>query len=266
MRLFNKRGAKIVCIRAAYDIMVPAYLHKGETILEQLHTDIAYTLIDRPAMRAVGFKCMIRGKLQQRQAVAAAFWKELKDDGRLATLGNFGGGNPILGVSTNFFKDGYDFYVCVETEAAPPEGMEALEIPGGLFAAFPCESASPDAVRARWAEIYDKWFFRSGYGHLGTAEVEVYPKLDPQEPCELYAPVKKLEPKPDKRRGADTRPRDVFIMVLCGLLFLLLGSAVSGPSSVPLIFALIGLLVGVGINRYLKKRDEEKSKKDGNGE
>ncbi|MCE5234943.1 MAG: effector binding domain-containing protein [Eubacteriales bacterium] len=232
--------------------------------MEQPHNAIAHRLIEQPEIRAVGFKRMIRGKMKERQRIAAAFWKELEDGGRLDALQSLGDG-PILGVSTNFVNDGYDFYVCMETEEAAPEGMETLTIPGGLFAAFDCESASHDAVRARWAEIYDKWFFSSGYGHLGTAEVELYAKLDPNEPCELRAPVKRLEPKAPSRRGSNKRDRGVLLMLVCGLLFLFLGSAVSTASYVPIMFGLVGLLVGAGVNGWLKKRAEEKEREKENG-
>jgi len=236
---------------------------KGDTNLEKLRSEIDYTILDKPPICAVGFNREIRGKIQERQALAAAFWQELHDDGRILTLESFANGSPILGVSTNFTKDGFDFYVCTETEAEPPEGMEEIKIDGGLYAVFKCEGATPEAVKNRWTEIYEKWFFRSGYGHRGTAEVEVYKKLGENEVCELHAPVKKLDRKAPPRPS--DRARDVFIMVVCALLFMFIGSAFNGANSVPLIFGLIGLLVGVAVNRYLKKRDEDK-KKDKGGE
>lgn len=230
--------------------------------MEKLRSEIEYTLLDKPDIRAVGFKCEIRGKIQERQDLAAAFWKELHDNGRILALENFANGSPILGVSADFSKGGFDFYVCTQTDAEPPEGMEVIEIEGGLFAVFKCEGATPEAVRNRWTEIYEKWFFRSGYGHRGTAEVEVYNKLGENETCELHAPVKKLDKKAPPRPS--DRARDVFVMVVCALLFMFIGSAFNGADSVPLIFGLVGLLAGVAVNRYLKKRDEQKQKsKDG---
>ncbi|HWS30344.1 MAG TPA: effector binding domain-containing protein [Clostridia bacterium] len=230
--------------------------------MEKPRNEIAYTLLDKLSIRAVGFKREIRGKVQERQALAAAFWKELSDDGRLLKLESLAGGSPILGVSANFSKDGYDLSVCTETDAGPSEGMEVIEIEGGLYASFQCESATPEAVKRRWTEIYEKWFFRSGYGHRGTAEMEVYEKLGENEACELLAPVKKLEQKTPPRPS--DRARDVFIMVVCALLFMFVGSAFNGASSVPLIFGVVGLFAGVAVNRYLKKRAEEKKKgKDG---
>ena len=226
--------------------------------MEQLHNNIAYTLSDRPPIRAVGYKRAIRGKLSERQAVATAFWKELENDGRLSSLAEFGDGAPILGVSTNFLKDGYDFFVCVETEVEPPEGMEALEIPGGLFAQFQCEHSTTDAVRERWAEIYENWFFRSGYGHLGTAEVEVYTGFGSGVPCQLRAPVKKLEVKTPPRFGTGKRVRDLFVVSLSMFAFMYLGANVSTSSSAPLLFGAIGIIVGVVVNQYLKRREEEK--------
>lgn len=226
--------------------------------MEQLHNDIKYTLAEQEPLRAVGYKLSIRGKMEERQMMAASFWKALEDDKRLDTLKEFGGGAPILGVSMNFSKGGYDFYVCVQTQEEPREGMEEVLINGGLFAVFQCESAAPDAVRERWADIYNKWFFRSGYGHLGTAEVEVYSAVDPEAPCELRVPVKKLEVKGPPRFTTSKRMRDLFIMTLCAFAFLYFGTSVSDSNSTPLLLGLVGLFIGMGITRYLKKRDAQK--------
>lgn len=226
--------------------------------MEQLHNNIAYTLSDQPAIRAVGYKRAIRGKLSERQAVADAFWKELETDGRLASLAEFGNGAPILGVSTNFLKDGYDFFVCVETGEEPLDGTEVLDIPGGLFAIFECQHSTPSAVRERWAEIYENWFFRCGYGHLGTAEVEVYTAFGSDAPCELRAPVKKLEVKTPPRFGTGKRVRDLFVVSLSMFAFMYLGANVSTSSSAPLLFGAVGIIVGVVVNQYLKRREEEK--------
>lgn len=221
-------------------------------------------LLEQPPIRAVGYKRAIRGEAAQRQALAAAFWGELRENGRLDRLFALGGGAPLLGVSMGFAKNGYDLYACVETAAEPPEGMETVVVEGGLYAAFPCEGASPEAVSARWQELYQRWFFVSGYGHCGAAEIEVYPSPDASS-CELRAPVKKLEAQAKIR--PPTHARSLFIMVLCALVFLLVGSAFTDAGSVPLLFAAAGLAVGVAINYLLKKREEKKDcEKDEDGQ
>ncbi len=235
---------------------------------EQSYSGIVYSIIEQPRIRAVGYRFPVRGKTEERQGKVALFWKEMEEDGRLASLRALESGAPVLGVSMNFLKDGFDFCVCVESEQTPPEGMEEVEVKSDTYAVFSCESSSPEAVQQRWSDLYAKWFFRSGYGHRGTAEVEVYKEHEASVPCELRAPVKKFEMSKARRGG--TQARDLFVVMVSVLVFLYIGASLNLSTLATFAFAIAGLLLGVGVNRYLKQRAErkaaEKEKQEENGE
>ena len=224
---------------------------------EQSYNDILYSIIDQPHISAVGYRFPIRGKTEERQGKVAYHWREIEEDGRLASLMALESGAPVLGISMNFVKDGFDFCMCVESEQSPPDGMETIEITSDTYAVFQCESSAPEAVQQRWSDIYTKWFHGSGYGHRGTAEVEVYKEHEASAPCELRAPVKKLEKPKERRAGAQTR--ELFIVAVCVLVFLYIGSSLGATDIVAIVFAVAGLFLGVGINRYLNQRAEQKT-------
>lgn len=208
------------------------------------------------------------GDMLQKQR---AFMNELENDGTVDELKAIMKADTeyVAGICMNFTPKGYDYWVAVEVEEETPVelGYEETAVPEGMYAHFECEGASVKAVSDCWSEVYNRWFPKSGYNHLGTQEIEIYPIGDKESEgyhCTLLVPVKAIERIPlskYKRTG-----------MMGGAPYMLLGSIagvlISGTTDTKamLIYALAGgsiawFLYGYIVQRKEKREREEKEAK-----
>ncbi len=204
------------------------------------------------------------GDMLQKQR---AFMNELENDGTVDELKAVmkAGSEYVAGICTNFTAKGYDYWVAVEADDdAPVElGYEETTVPEGMYAYFECDGASVKAVSDRWSEVYNRWFPKSGYNHLGTQEIEIFPLGDKDAAdyhCTLFVPVKAIERIPlskYKRTG-----------MMGGAPYMLLGSIagvlISGTTDTKtmLIYALAGGSIAWFLYGYMVQRKEKREKEE----
>ena len=83
----------------------------------------------------------------------------------------------------------FAYLACFESSMNPPEGMEAWELPDGMYASV--EIPGLDTIRPTIGQFYDEWLpssaFEAGEGYFS----ELYPETFPESPkLTLLFPVK----------------------------------------------------------------------------
>lgn len=118
------------------------------------------------------------------------FWKEWMSDMK-GLKGMFGVCSDMDGKTFDYWIA--DLYLPWEDI---PAGCETLQIPGGLWALFPCKGALPDSMQKVNTQIWSEWLpALQGYELAGNYSLEFYlpPAKDPSETVSyICIPLKKL--------------------------------------------------------------------------
>jgi AraC family transcriptional regulator len=104
----------------------------------------------------------------------------------------------VLGVSTGF-EDGrtdgslHDFWHVVATTGPVPDGLDALEVPAGLWVVFEGEGAVPEALQRLWADSFGEWFPSNPYRTVPGPEILAVEYADDHLTArgELWIPVER---------------------------------------------------------------------------
>ena len=118
------------------------------------------------------------------------FWKEWMSDMK-GLKGMFGVCSDMDGKTFDYWIA--DLYLPWEDI---PAGCETLQIPGGLWALFPCKGALPESMQKVNTQIWSEWLpALQGYELAGNYSLEFYlpPAKDPSETVSyICIPLKKL--------------------------------------------------------------------------
>lgn len=121
------------------------------------------------------------------------FWEEFMDAQAFKDIPNKANIN-LLGVCANWKEQTREFDYIIGSEVTSldviPDGMTALEIPGGTYASFLIKG---DEIPASITYIFQEWLPKSGYKHGMTPEIEVYDErwMSEEPVMEFLLPVKK---------------------------------------------------------------------------
>lgn len=144
---------------------------RGEEAME-------YRIVDKPAMRVVGYH--LAGSWDERDAheKIVEFWDELVRDGgerihRVLSLMDGHEPQALMGVCGDD-DDLSGYLVGVATEAEVPMGMTAWEVPAATYAVFDCVGPASEAIGRTMHRIMTEWLPSSGYERAPKADVEVY--------------------------------------------------------------------------------------------
>lgn len=118
------------------------------------------------------------------------FWKEWMSDMK--------GLKGMFGVCSDMDGKAFDYWIAdlyLPWEDIPA-GCETLQIPGGLWALFPCKGALPESMQKVNTQIWSEWLpALQGYELAGNYSLEFYlpPAKDPSETVSyICIPLKKL--------------------------------------------------------------------------
>lgn len=160
-------------------------------------TEMVYRIEERPAFRIVGKKQQVSNADGENFVKIPQMWADLsKADWETLFAIKAGQPDGILGVCANMRGTVFDYYIACAATAAPPEGMEALEVPALTWAIFESVGALPHAMQEVWQRIFSEWFPASEYVRAADTlpDVEVYFEGDNTADsyrCEIWIPVVK---------------------------------------------------------------------------
>jgi AraC family transcriptional regulator len=80
----------------------------------------------------------------------------------------------------------------VATTAAPPEGLDVIEVPAGTWAVFRTEGPHPAALQEAWAATASTWFPSQPWRLRPGPEIVAMLAFDAEDAtatCELWLPV-----------------------------------------------------------------------------
>lgn len=193
-----------------------------------------------------------------------AVWDKLASDGTLEKLRALADPEEqsFFAVASDFIGKGYDYSVCVKLaseDVETPESMELIRSESADYAVFVCEGPARSSVAEKWNYIYNQWFPRSGFNHSGGVELEVYPFGDMEGEdykAEIRVPVRVMPPRKFTPRGSALGAFPY--IAIGGLAGMLIGA---GSDNI-----LIGVIIGGGVGyflySYIKKRRDDREKKD----
>jgi AraC family transcriptional regulator len=131
--------------------------------------DMRHRIVEKPAFRLVGRTARLPIVYEGPNPDLIAFVRGIPDDvtARMVAA-NDTDPRGVLGVSTGFEEgraDGslHDHWRVVATEGDVPEGLDALEVPAGLWVVFEGEGPVPEALQRLWADAFGEWFPSNPY-------------------------------------------------------------------------------------------------------
>ncbi len=149
------------------------------------------TVVGFPAKHLIGMK--VRTDMQKAQTDCTALWQTFGP--RIVDIpGCTGECKGSFGVSVMLNENDFDYGAAVEVapETTVPNGMEAFELPAGLYAK--CTVASLEKLGEAYMYVYGPWIAgQSEYGlNMQAPCFEHYPaNWRPEDAFEIYVPVTK---------------------------------------------------------------------------
>ena len=222
------------------------------------------TMLTMSDLDLVGVMRRVSSKKQTNFADVEAFINEKTLDGTLDALKALAvedeqGRIMLYGVSLNFDKDEYDYFLGVESKETPGAGYEALCVEESLYARFAAVGAAPQSVKACWKNIYNDWFGAAPYNHSGAPELEEWElggaRDDENAHINVYVPVKRIIRKPRENRPS------ILGYVVGGGLGVLVGSVLGSAAGDTRMGVIIGLVAGLVLGGVAKKILESRFKK-----
>jgi len=149
---------------------------------------IAYRLERQGPGLIAGFGLRVPAAAEESFRRVPLFWKELEEDGRLASLGNLAqAGQSLVAALTGHDEAREDFLyvvgVLLETASGKggakansiPAGMLRLGLPAATWAVFEAVGPFPSALQGLWPRVWAEWFAQSGLEAAEAPRLEVYP-------------------------------------------------------------------------------------------
>lgn len=214
----------------------------------------------------VGVTKRVSSKKQTNFDDVEAFIAEKRQDGTLEALKALAvpddeGRCMLYGVSLNFDKDEYDYFLGVESKQTPKpaSGLEELCVAQSLYARFTAQGSAPSSVKACWKNIYNDWFGAVPYNHSGAPELEEWefdaPRGGEDAKISVYVPVKRINIKARQNRPS------ILGYVVGGGLGVLVGAVLGGAAGDTRVGVMIGLVAGLILGGVAKKILEDRFKK-----
>ncbi len=224
------------------------------------------TMLTMTDLDLVGVTRRVSSKRQTNFADVEAFIDEKLADGTLDALKALSvldeaGQVKLYGVSLNFDKEEYDYFLGVESKETPKttSGLETITVQESLYARFDVHGAAPQSVKECWKDIYNNWFGAVPYNHSGAPELEEWTlgsaRGDENAELKVYVPVKRII-----RKSLEKRP-SILGYVVGGGLGVLVGSVLGSASGDTRMGVIIGLVAGLVLGGVAKKILEGKFKK-----
>ncbi|WP_329229291.1 AraC family transcriptional regulator [Streptomyces sp. NBC_01460] len=162
-------------------------------------SSMRYRIVDKDAFRVVGRRARVPLVHEGANPAIADFIRSLPKDTveRIAALADQEPAG-IVGVSDQLDPSRaegteLDYYHGVVTGAEVPEGMEALDVPAGLWAVFDNSGPFPQALQYLWRDVFTQWFPSNPYGSRPGPEI-LSVRLSEngtQADAELWIPVER---------------------------------------------------------------------------
>ncbi|MFD7090210.1 GyrI-like domain-containing protein [Streptomyces sp. NPDC059892] len=142
--------------------------------------DMRYRVVQKPEFRVVGPKTRVPLVHEGMNPAIVSFIRGLGRETlqRLEELGELSGQEPrgIVAVTDDLAESRaegteLDYLHGVVTDAAAPEGMEALTIPAGTWAVFESSGEFPRALQYLWRDVYTQWFPSNPYRSVPGPEL-----------------------------------------------------------------------------------------------
>ena len=154
-------------------------------------TEMEYQIVQKPALRIVGFRTPIPMDQEESFQCVPQFWAETGHRlGELIPLmdQSFPG---VLGVCT-MDKENY-YYIAVASDAVPPDGGCSWTIPAATWAVFSGQGPSPAAIQELQKRVVSEWLPDSGYEWAPAPDIEVYLTAPDAETAQfqIWVPVTK---------------------------------------------------------------------------
>lgn len=127
-----------------------------------------YRIVEKAPFTVVGVKKRFSVETGYREV--PKFWEEWMSDKK--------GLNGMFGVCTDMDGKSFDYRIAdlYKPWEDVPEGCRAYQIPGGLWALFPCKGPLPDSMQKVNAQIWSEWLpSLQGYTLAGNYLLEFYP-------------------------------------------------------------------------------------------
>ena len=126
-----------------------------------------YKIVDKAPFTVVGIKKRFSSETSYKEV--PEFWDEWKSDMK-GLKGMFGVCSDMDGKTFDYWIA--DLYLPWEDI---PEGCETYQIPGGLWALFPCRGPLPDSMQKVNTQIWSEWLpSLQGYTLAGNYSLECY--------------------------------------------------------------------------------------------
>ena len=126
-----------------------------------------YKIVDKAPFTVVGIKKRFSSETSYKEV--PEFWDEWKSDMK-GLKGMFGVCSDMDGKTFDYWIA--DLYLPLEDI---PEGCETYQIPGGLWALFPCRGPLPDSMQKVNTQIWSEWLpSLQGYTLAGNYSLECY--------------------------------------------------------------------------------------------
>ncbi|WP_405694521.1 GyrI-like domain-containing protein [Streptomyces sp. NBC_01185] len=140
-------------------------------------SSMRYRIVDKDAFRVVGRRARVPLVHEGANPAIADFIRSLPKDTveRIAALADQEPAG-IVGVSDQLDPSRaegteLDYYHGVVTGAEVPEGMDALDVPAGLWAVFDNSGPFPQALQYLWRDVFTQWFPSNPYGSRPGPEI-----------------------------------------------------------------------------------------------
>lgn len=157
--------------------------------------DMDYRIIVKDAFKVYGKGVKVTTKDGENKELIPQFWKECHTDGFCKRLCNYKGGDYMLGICMNDYKDEQFTYLIAREKTEDislPKEMDEWLIPAATWAVFESIGPNPEAIQKVWERIYSEWFPATGYEQAEAPQLEVYPEGSVNEEgyrCEVWIPV-----------------------------------------------------------------------------
>lgn len=158
--------------------------------------DSLYTIEDKPAFRAIGWRRRIDGPKEDSFEKVKAFFAEANAEGLLAQLAPLSAVEPlgILGIYDFRGREnhpGFDLWIAVASEAEAADGLESIDIPAATYLVLTATGTFLEVLMTLEKRVNEQLRL-SPFVHAGSPDIEVHPfgqgEKDIVE-CTLWIPI-----------------------------------------------------------------------------